>query len=112
MCMGRDISNKGSPATEVWRGGAVVGDSARGQLHLCNVVVLCQERRPILGLEGVDVDGAIRGLGGYVFVQRIPSHALYVVVVVGHLSSEGACSSRPSQLWCLSFITKNVKTNL
>lgn len=39
-----------------------------------------------LRLESVYVDGSIRGLGCYKFVERIPCHALDEVGVVGNLS--------------------------
>lgn len=45
----------------------------------------------IFCLEGVDVDGSVRGLGRDVFVQGIPSDTLDVMAMLGNLSNEGSC---------------------
>lgn len=45
----------------------------------------------VFGLEGVYVYRAIRRLGGDVLVQRIPSNALDIVIVLCNLSYQGAC---------------------
>ena len=53
--------------------------------------MLGEEWLAIFGLEGVYMDRAVRRLGGYVLVERIPGDALDVVVVVGDLSCECTC---------------------
>lgn len=49
----------------------------------------------VLGPQRVDVDGTVGRLCGYVFVQRIPGHALDVVIVLGDLPYQRACGR-----WC------------
>lgn len=60
------------------------------------VGVVAQGVVAILGLQGVDVYGAVRGLGGDELVERIPCHALDVVVMLCDLADQCACGSRLS----------------
>lgn len=60
MSVSRHITDEGCSAAEVWRGGAVMRDSARGQVHLGDVIVLCEKWSAILVLECVDVYRAVR----------------------------------------------------
>lgn len=46
----------------------------------------------VLGLERVDVDGAVRRLGRDKFVQRVPGDALDIMAVLGDLADKGSCS--------------------
>lgn len=50
------------------------------------VGVVAQSVVAILRLEGVYMYGAVRGLRSNVFVERIPSNALDVVVVLSNLA--------------------------
>ena len=59
-----------------------------GHVHLRNLVVICQRELTFFGLEGVDVYRPIRGLGCDVFVERIPSDSLYVVIVLCDLADD------------------------
>ena len=49
------------------------------------------------------MDGPIRGLGGYVFIQRIPSYALDVVVVLCNLPNHLSCNRLASSVASGSF---------
>lgn len=48
--------------------------------------MLVEGELAILGLQVVNVNGTIRGLGGYKLVERIPSNPLNVVVVLCNLA--------------------------
>lgn len=52
--------------------------------NLVGIVAQCVVA--ILGLEGVYMYGAVRGLRSNIFVERIPSNALDVVVVLSNLT--------------------------
>lgn len=64
---------------KVWRSRAARGDSASGQIHLGHFVQ--EGELAILRLEGIDVDRSVGGLRSHILIQRIPRHALDIVVV-------------------------------
>lgn len=60
MSVSRHIPNEGCSTAKVWRGGAIMRDSACRQVHLGDVIVLCEKWCAILVLECVDVYRAVR----------------------------------------------------
>ena len=49
--------------------------------------MLSQRKLAILGSEVVNVDRSVRRLGGDIFVQRIPGHALNIMIVFCNLTN-------------------------
>nr|POE77785.1 hypothetical protein CFP56_09428 [Quercus suber] len=84
------LGQGGAVVAQVGRGGAVGRDASAGEVHAGDLVVLGEGELAILGLERVDVHGAVGGLGGDVLVQGIPGDALDVVVVLGDLADDAA----------------------
>jgi hypothetical protein len=62
-----------------------------GNLGRLVVVASAEGILAVLGLEGVDMDGAIGGLCGNELIQRVPGDALNVMAVLGNLSYEDTC---------------------
>jgi hypothetical protein len=54
------------------------------------VVVAVEGVLAVLGLERVDVDGAVRRLGRDKLVQRVPGDALDIMAVLGDLADKGS----------------------
>ena len=86
------VGHEGGSTTKIGWCGAVRGDPASRQIHLGDFAMLCKRDLAIFVLQCVNMHRSVRGLGRDVFVERVPCHALYVVVVLGNLPYNAACA--------------------